>query len=62
MPDPADGRGRLLRFPNAAGLLDGLGELRALELELRAVVGEADTEAVSAWLSAVEGWLDAGGR
>lgn len=41
VPDPSDGRARLIRFSQAGhqGLLRGLGELRALEAELAQEVG-----------------------
>ncbi len=40
VPDPADGRARLVRFVRGGeALLDGLGTLRELEDELAAEIG-----------------------
>ncbi len=55
VPDPADGRARLLRFPTAGGptLLDGMAVLAGIEQELRDALGADRIDALTAEVAAV---------
>jgi DNA-binding MarR family transcriptional regulator len=55
VPDPVDGRAKLVRFRQTPGrsLLDGLAHLRALEQELTAAIGPARMAALHDGLTAL---------
>ena len=61
VPDPADGRAKLVRFTRAgrAGLLYGLGTLKAMEVELAKEIGEARMAALHDSLLHLQGVLEA---
>ena len=54
-PDPADARAKLVRFSKRgrASLLEGIGVLRELEREMRAVVGAAKMRELHETLTAI---------
>ncbi len=58
IPDPSDGRARLVRFAGVDALMDGLGTLHALEEELAAVVGADALAEVRRVMQAIDQWLD----
>lgn len=61
VPDPADGRARLVRFVGGgSALLHGLSVLGALESDLAGIVGGDALAAMHATLQAVDDALDAG--
>jgi DNA-binding MarR family transcriptional regulator len=62
VPDPADGRAKLVRFSprGRRGLLEGLALLRGLELELSAQIGEGDMERLHGILLRLLAALEAG--
>ncbi len=63
VPDPSDGRAKLIRFSERgrAGLIHGLGVLGALERELAAVVGPQEMSATHETLLKLLEHLDAPG-
>lgn len=60
IPDPADGRAKLIRFSRAPGrsLLDGLRHLREVEAELAAAIGVERMHALHDALAALLGVLE----
>lgn len=55
VPDPSDGRAKLIRFSRASGrsLLDGLAHLGRIEAELREAIGGARMDALHDGLGAL---------
>lgn len=59
VPDPTDGRARLVRFTDAgrAALLEGLGVLAGIDREVRAALGDGTMARLLTDLSALHAWL-----
>jgi len=58
VPDPSDGRARLVRFHSMASLLEGMGALHDLEDEIAREVGRDPLDQVRAVLHQIDQWLD----
>jgi DNA-binding MarR family transcriptional regulator len=63
VPDPEDGRARLVRFTKAGrkALLDGISILRGLEAELARAIGDGEMKALHRALAALLVALETGG-
>ena len=62
IPDPVDGRAKLIRFRSIRGvnvIMEGFALLRGLELEVESALGERATKQLHRHLLALEAWLAA---
>jgi DNA-binding MarR family transcriptional regulator len=61
IPDPSDGRARLARFTEKGkvAILQGLGVLREIEMEIQRSIGDSKFEALGDALLALEAMLEA---
>lgn len=59
VPDPSDGRAKLVRFARAPGhtLLDGIKGLDEVDAQMRDVVGESEFEDLHRTLLTLNAWL-----
>ena len=59
VPDPSDGRAKLVRFASAPGhtLLDGVRGLGEVDAQMRALIGESGFEELHQTLLTLNAWL-----